>query len=149
MCSPDDFKVPKAKFCKRCLEGMKWFKGKRLGFRDESVNHSEPQKKKDSRIVKSACVHACACVHAQSCLTLATSWTIARKAPLSMGLSKQEYWSGFPLLLQGNLPNAVIEPRSPMSLALAGGFFTSEPPGKPKPVLKASQIRSIQYLFKC
>lgn len=41
MCSPDDFKVPKTKFCKKCLEGMKWFNGKRLGFRNESVNHSE------------------------------------------------------------------------------------------------------------
>ena len=34
---------------------------------------------------------------AQSCLTLVTPWTVARQAPLSMGFSRQEYWSGLPL----------------------------------------------------
>ena len=38
---------------------------------------------------------------AKSCLTLATPWTVARQAPLSMGFSRQEYWSGLPFLLQG------------------------------------------------
>ena len=38
---------------------------------------------------------------AKSCLTLATPWTVARQAPLSMGFSRQEYWSGLPFILQG------------------------------------------------
>ena len=47
---------------------------------------------------------------------------------LFMGFSKQEYWSGLPLPSPGDLPDPNIEPVSP---ALAGGFFTIEPPGKP------------------
>ena len=50
------------------------------------------------------------------------------QAPLSMGFSRQEYWSGLPLHSPGDLPNPGIKPASP---ALAGRFFTTEPPGKP------------------
>ena len=50
---------------------------------------------------------------AKSCPTLATPWTVARQAPLSMGFSKQEYWSGLPFPSPGDLPNPGIEPRSP------------------------------------
>ena len=55
---------------------------------------------------------------------LATLWTVARQAPLSMGLSRQEYWSGLPFPSQGNLPDPGTEPESLLSPALAGGFFT-------------------------
>ena len=58
----------------------------------------------------------------------ATPWTVAHQAPLSMGFSRQEYWSGLPFPLAGDLLDPGIEPESP---ALAGGFFTTEPPGKP------------------
>ena len=58
-----------------------------------------------------------------------TSWTAARQAPLSMGFSRQEYWSGLSFPSQRDLPNPGIKPPSP---ALAGGFFTAEPPGKPR-----------------
>ena len=44
-----------------------------------------------------------------------------------MGFPRQEYWSGFPFPSPGDLPNPGIKPASP---ALAGGFFTTEPPGK-------------------
>jgi len=54
-----------------------------------------------------------------------TLWTVARKAPLSMGFSRQEYWSGLPCLPPGDLPDRGIELVSLMSLALAGGFFTT------------------------
>ena len=57
-----------------------------------------------------------------------TPWTVAHKDPLSMGFSRQESWSGLPFLTPVDLPNPGIEPMSP---ALAGGFFTTEPPGKP------------------
>ena len=42
---------------------------------------------------------------AKSCPTLASPWTVARQAPLSMGFSKQEYWSGLPFPSPGDLPN--------------------------------------------
>ena len=58
-----------------------------------------------------------------------TPWTVVHQASLSMGFSRQEYWSGLPFLSPGDLPHPRIEP---VSLALAGGFFTTEPPGKSK-----------------
>ena len=61
----------------------------------------------------------------------ATLWTVAHQAPLSMGFSKQEYWSGLPWPPPGDLPNPGIEPASPVPPALAGRFFTTEPPGDP------------------
>ena len=61
----------------------------------------------------------------------ATPWTVALQAPLSMGFSRQEYWSGLPLPPPGDLPNTETEPASVASLALVGGFFTPVPPGKP------------------
>ena len=59
----------------------------------------------------------------------ATPWNIAHQAPLSMEISKQEYWSGLPLPTPGDLPNSVIELKSLVFPALAGGLFTTEPPG--------------------
>ena len=55
----------------------------------------------------------------------ATPWTVARQAPLSMGFSRQEYWSGLPFLSPGDLPDLRIKPASLTSPALAGGFFTT------------------------
>ena len=62
----------------------------------------------------------------------ATLWAVACQAPLSMEFSRQEYWSGLPCLPPGDLPNPGIDPMSLVSPALAGGFFTTELPGKPK-----------------
>ena len=67
----------------------------------------------------------------QSCLTLVTPWTVACQAPLSMGFSRQEYWSGLPFPPPGDLPDPGMELVSPASPALAGGFFTTELPGNP------------------
>ena len=61
----------------------------------------------------------------QLCLTLATLWTSACQAPLSMGLSKQEYWNGLPYPPPGDLPNPGIKLVSLMSPALTDGFFTT------------------------
>ena len=52
-------------------------------------------------------------------------------APLSKGLPRQEYWSGLLFPPPKDLPDPGIEPRSSASPALAGGFFTTVPPGKP------------------
>ena len=59
--------------------------------------------------------------------SFATPWT-ACQAPLSMGFSRQEYWSGLPCPPPEDLPDPGMEPASH---ALAGRFFTTEPPGKP------------------
>ena len=52
-------------------------------------------------------------------------WTVARQAPLSMGFSRQKYWSGLPCPAAGDLPDPGIKPASFMSPAMAGGFFTT------------------------
>ena len=61
-------------------------------------------------------------MHVQLCVTL---WTAARQAPLSMGFSRQERWSGLPFSTPQDLPDPGIEPVSLMSPELAGGFFTT------------------------
>ena len=67
----------------------------------------------------------------QSCLTL-TLWTVTHQTPLFVGFSKQEYWRRLPLPSPEDLPNPGIEPAAPAtSPALAGRFFTAEPPRKP------------------
>ena len=55
----------------------------------------------------------------------ATPWTVARQAPLSMGFSRQEHWSGLPFLPPGGLPDSGLEPVTFMSPALAGGLFAT------------------------
>ena len=65
---------------------------------------------------------------AQSCLTPCDPWTVAHQAPLSMGFSRQEYWSGLPFPSPGDLPDPGMEPRSP---TLQADALTSAPPGKP------------------
>ena len=54
-----------------------------------------------------------------------TPWTVGHQAPLFLGFYKQEYWSGFPFLSPGDLPNPRIEPAPLESPALAGGFLTT------------------------
>ena len=68
-----------------------------------------------------------------------------RKAPLSMGFPRQEYWSGLPFPSPGDLPKPLIETESP---ALASGFFTTEPPRKPQFYLYVSiAIRAVPSPF--
>ena len=63
--------------------------------------------------------------------------TRACQAPLSVGFPRQEYWSGLPFPSSGDLPNPRIEP---MLSALAGRFFTTEPPGKPSLLLQFNSV---------
>ena len=65
---------------------------------------------------------------AESCPTLATPWTVARQAPLSMGFSRPEYWSGFLFPSPGDLTDPGIELRSP---ALQADALPTELCGKP------------------
>ena len=70
-----------------------------------------------------------------SCVLLfVTPWTVAHQSPLSMGFSRQDYWSGLPFASPGDLPDPGIKPKPS---AVAAGFFTTEPPGK-----SSSQITS-------
>ena len=71
-----------------------------------------------------------------------TPWTVVRQASLSMGFPRQEYWSGLPFPSPGDLPNPGIESAY---LALAGRFFTYEPPEKPSWLILEFTLWSIQF----
>ena len=77
-----------------------------------------------------ACTCAVCCAQLLSPVRLfATLWTAARQAPVSMGFSRREHWSGLPCPPPGDLPNPGIEPRSP---ALQVDSLPTELPGKPR-----------------
>ena len=90
------------------------------------------------------CVCVCVCVRARArtCVLnhfswvqlFVTLWTVAHQAPLSMGFSRQEYWSGLPCPPTADLPNPGIEPASLASPALAAGFFTTRATWEALPV---------------
>ena len=65
--------------------------------------------------------------HSVGSNSLQPHWIVAHQAPLSMGFSRQEYWSGLPFLSPGDLPDPRIEPESP---ALQVDYLSTEPPGK-------------------
>ena len=83
----------------------------------------------------------------------ATPWTVAHQAPLSMGFSRQESWSGLPCPPPGDLPNPGIEPVTPVSPALTSGFSTAEPraeapsEGRPSPNPLPCMESLDQYLW--
>ena len=80
-----------------------------------------------------------------SCVWLfVTPWTVAHEFPLSMGFSRQEYWSGLPCPPPGNLPDPGIEPKSP---ALRTDSLPSEPPGKPSFFLKVMIISFPSFFY--
>ena len=95
-------------------------------------------------------LHVCACVFSRVPLFV-TPWTVAHKAPLSMGFFRQEYWRGLPFPSPGDLPKPGIELMSP---ALAGRFFATEPLGRPYKILQLgptsfllSWVASTQEIF--
>ena len=93
------------------------------------------------------CVCVCVCVCALSHVQLfATPWTIAHQAPLSLGLPRQGYWSGLPFPTPEDLPDPGLGPASPVSLALAGRFFTTVPPMEDICVCGGSGIISCSLL---
>ena len=70
------------------------------------------------------CVHACMLSHFSHVRLFATPWTVAHQAPLTIGFSRQEYWSGFPCPPPEYLPDPGIKPMCLTSPVFAGGFFT-------------------------
>ena len=77
---------------------------------------------------------------------LATPWTVAHQAPLSMGFSRQEYWSGLPFPSPGYISHPGIKPGFLASLALAGGFFTIESNGGSQAI--ADKLNNTDHLWK-
>ena len=77
----------------------------------------------------------------------ATLWIVACQAPLSMGFSRQEYQSGLPFPSPGDLPRLGVDFESS---ALAGKFFTTEPPGKPcflSYIFKNSSLLALFWIY--
>ena len=66
--------------------------------------------------------------------------TVALKAPLSVGFSRKEYWSGLPFPSPEDFPDPGIETACPATPVLTGGVFTAEPPGKPQDDNRSFQI---------
>ena len=71
----------------------------------------------------------CCCLGTKLFPTLLQPQQLAHQDPLSMEFLRQEYWSGLTFPSPGDIPDPGIKPASP---ALAGRFFTTEPPGKPQ-----------------
>ena len=82
-------------------------------------------------------------MHAGRVQLFATPWTVPTKV-LSVEFSMQEYWSGLPFPTLEDLPGPEIKQESPVCPALAGGFFTTAPPGKPS-IKKTHTIISDEY----
>ena len=76
-------------------------------------------------------MHTCVIKRFTSVRVHVTLWTVAHQAPLSLGFSRQEYWSGFLGPPPGDLPDLGIEPTSLMSPALAAEFLTTSPTWEP------------------
>ena len=108
--------------------------------RDAIINHHSksgfvpsplyPHPQQDRAIAVLKCysllqVHACTLSRFGHVQLLATLWTVVCQAPLSVGFSGQEYWSGVPRPSPGDLPHPGIEPTSLLSLVLTGRFFTT------------------------
>ena len=79
----------------------------------------------DSHLTGECSGGVCACCLFSCVRLFGTLWIVAHQAPLSIGFSRQEFWSWLPCPSPEDLPGPVIEPRSLVSPALAGGFFTT------------------------
>ena len=92
-----------------------------------------------------------ACMHAKllqlySTEAFVTPWTVVHQAPLSMGFSRKEYWSGWPCLPPGDLP----DPRSNiffMSPSLAGRFFTTNATWEVQSLYQFSSVQSLSRVW--
>ena len=84
--------------------------------------HTNNEQIIDGKMMIDECMDRCVLSHV---LLFVTPWTVASQVLLSMGFSKQEYWSRLPFPTPGDLPDPEIEPMSLASPALAGRFFTT------------------------
>ena len=105
----------------------------------ESAFHS-------NRCIVASCV--CVCTQSLSCVYFATTRTVAHQAPMSMGLFRQEYWSGLPFLPPGDLPDPGIEPTSPASPAFQADSLSTEPSGKTRNHIIQCVLEGMRKCFK-
>ena len=97
------------------------------------MSYSSPEKEQSQRYHTfwfQTILLKCMCWSLSCVRFFATPWTVTCQAPLAMGFSRQEYWSGLPCPPEGDLPNPVIKPASPVSSALQADSLPSEPSGK-------------------
>ena len=94
-------------------------------------------------------MYICCAQSLSNVLLFVTPWAVAHQASLSLGLFRQEYWSGLPFPPPGDLLDLGIKLVFPVSPGLAGGFFTAEPPGKPNihTLLYIKQITKESLLY--
>ena len=98
----------------------------------ERLNNNKELNKELHKVCVCVCARVRTHAHSHSVVSdSATLWTIACQAPLSMGFSRQEYWSGLPFPPPGDLSDPGIEPMFPE----LQDSFTTEPPGKPRATL--------------
>ena len=84
------------------------------------------------------------CAWRSACLTAGAPWAAAHQSPPLMGPPSYKYWSGLRLPPPGDLPSLGIEPAAP---ALGGGFFTTQPPGKPACTLLSQALSCDNYIY--
>ena len=82
-------------------------------------------------------IYICALSQFSHVQLFATPWTITYQVPLFMGFSQQEYWSELPCPPPVDLPNPGIELTSLSSPVLAGRFFITDPPKKPRALVRS------------
>ena len=109
------------------------------------MNLSKLQETMEDRGACCATLHACMLSCSGYVRLFATLWTVAHKVPLSMGFSRQEYWSVL-CPSPGDLPELGIEQTSLSSPALAGGSLPLPPPGKPCTTVAKSQTNHHHHL---
>ena len=93
----------------------------------QEANRCSECRRRSSRLIFEAAHWGGKCYSFSLVWLLATPWTVAHQAPLSMEFFRQEYWSGLPFPSPGDLPDPGIEPKS---VALQTDSLPSEPPGK-------------------
>ena len=100
------------------------------------------QSRESNRYLHTSANELCCAESLSHAQLFVTPWTVAHQAPLSIGFPRQESWSGLPFPSPGDLPDPGIKPRLP---ALAGGFFTTEPPGKT--ILSQYKLRKKHFII--
>ena len=110
------------------LSPVAW--GRPIHHGNGSSGPSPPNPEEDNTLQSPKRGLACMCMLIRVQLFV-TPWTVAHQALLSVQFFRQEYWSQLPCPSPGDLPDPGIKPTSPVSPALAAGFLTTMPPGKP------------------
>ena len=102
----------------------------------------------DLSIVTSHLINVCVLSCFSPVQLCGTLWTVARQVPLSIGFSRQEYWSGLPCPSPGELPDPEMESASLTSPALAGRFFTTSATWEAQIVTPTHKKRDTTNKFK-